>query len=231
MRQIAKISPLHRLIALIALALLLVFSSRSWAAGEEVALQSYITVGVTEDTSDDDNVSNTFTVTWSDTQECTEAYNAYLEYWTSFLWGEAWMHLGSARAGASQITKTATGLRATGLGYKVHLYCGIRHGVDRLVSTVWIAQNLKNYGNNLRPAPGTYSSEPPLTALTVSPGTLTPSFHSHTIFYRVPGCHPCQQPDHDHYHCAVRLPGRVPNLTGWPPLNNVPGYRFRCALH
>ena len=33
---------------------------------------------------------------------------------------------------------------------------------------------------------GTYSSEPPLTSLTASSGTLTPAFHSHTLDYTVP---------------------------------------------
>ena len=34
--------------------------------------------------------------------------------------------------------------------------------------------------------PGTYSSEPPLTGLTVSEGTLTPTFHSRRLSYTVP---------------------------------------------
>ena len=36
------------------------------------------------------------------------------------------------------------------------------------------------------PKPGNYSTEPGLTALTVSSGTVTPAFHSHTLNYTVP---------------------------------------------
>ena len=40
--------------------------------------------------------------------------------------------------------------------------------------------------SNRRLVPGTYSSELPLTSLTVSPGTLSPTFHSHTNNYTAP---------------------------------------------
>ena len=40
--------------------------------------------------------------------------------------------------------------------------------------------------SNRRLVPGTYSSEPPLTSLTVSSGTLSPTFHSHTFTYTAP---------------------------------------------
>ena len=174
---------LHCLIALMALVLVLAVSTRSWATGEVVELQSYITAEVTEDTSDPDNVSNTFTVTWNNTV-CTTHYNAYLEYWAREPWETTEIHLGSASAAGTQIFKTVTGLEAAGVGYRVRLFCGLNSG-HALISDVWIAQNLLNWGNNLRPAPGTYSSEPPLAALTVSPGTLTPAFHSHTSRYTV----------------------------------------------
>ena len=40
--------------------------------------------------------------------------------------------------------------------------------------------------SNRRLVPGTYSSEPPLTSLTVSSGALSPTFHSHTFTYTAP---------------------------------------------
>ena len=41
-------------------------------------------------------------------------------------------------------------------------------------------------GESTRPKPGTYSSEPPLSALSVSHGTMTPTFKGGTSYYTVP---------------------------------------------
>ena len=61
----------------------------------------------------------------------------------------------------------------------MELYCGT-DGSGRLVSRVVIP------GEYTRPKPGTYSSEPPLSALSVSHGTMTPTFRGGTSRYTVP---------------------------------------------
>ena len=69
-------------------------------------------------------------------------------------------------------------MEGEGINFGVELYCGTEDS-GRLVSSVSIPRD------DGRLVPSTYSSEPPLTALTVSPGTLTPTFHSHTLDYTV----------------------------------------------
>ena len=135
---------------------------------------SYITVWVTENTSDPNNIVTNFTVTWNDSDDCSTDYNAYLN-------GDYFMqlsqhHLGSAGSGSTQITQGLTGLRGV---FYVKLYCGPEES-GRLVSRVNISSSYS------RPKPGTYSTEPPLSALGVSNGTLDPAFKSYTYDYTVP---------------------------------------------
>ena len=46
---------------------------------DEPSELSYLTVVVTEDDSDPDNVVTTFTITWNDAEDCSASYNAYLD--------------------------------------------------------------------------------------------------------------------------------------------------------
>ena len=62
--------------------------------------------------------------------------------------------------------------------------CGTIDSGQR-VSRKWIPEYSRP-GHAYLPVPGTYSTEPSLTALSVSSGTLTPAFHSHTFRYTVP---------------------------------------------
>ena len=144
---------------------------------DEPSLRSYITVVVAEDTSDPDNPQTDFTITWSDIDACSTGYNAYLSSWT-YANGRERTHLGSAATDGSRITSSLSNMEGEGIFYGVKLFCGTEDS-GRSVSRVSIPRD------DGRLVPSTYSSEPPLTALTVSPGTLTPTFHSHTLDYTV----------------------------------------------
>ena len=139
---------------------------------------SYITVSVTQDASDLNNVVSDFTVTWNDTEDCSSGYNAYLL--VSLPSGDTTTHLGSAASNGTQIAKAQSGVQGSETGFDVELYCGT-DASGRLVSRVAIPSDYAGEPNS-----GIYSSEPPLTALGVSQGTLTPAFNSHTLRYTVP---------------------------------------------
>ena len=140
------------------------------------ATLSYITVAVREDASDPNNIVTNFTVTWSDGDDCSTDYNAYLNIRSWLETAESQLHLGSAASGSTQITKGVTGVAGF---FDVELYCGTDES-GRLVSRVAIPSSYE------RPKQGNYSSEPPLSALSVSHGTLTPIFNSYTSSYTVP---------------------------------------------
>ena len=137
---------------------------------------SYITVVVREDASDPTNIVTNFTITWSDADGCSTNYNAYLNIESGLETAESQIHLGSPASGGTQITKGVTGVAGF---FDVELYCGTDEA-GRLVSRVYISSS------NARPKQGYYSSEPPLNALSVSHGTLTPTFNSYTSSYTVP---------------------------------------------
>ena len=69
---------------------------------------SYITVEVTEDTSDPINIVTNFTITWSDAAVCSVDYNAYLNIKPTTRPGDetagSQLHLGSAASDGAQIT-------------------------------------------------------------------------------------------------------------------------------
>ena len=160
-----------------------VLASTQADSEDESSLRSYITVVVAEDTSDADNPQTDFTITWSDTDTCSTGYNAYLNIEPGNRPGHetpgSQLDLGSSASDGALITKSLLGVQGSVEGFNVELYCGT-YGSGRLVSTVEI---FMAYG---RPMPETYSSEPPLNALSVSHGTLTPAFNSHTFRYAVP---------------------------------------------
>ena len=146
---------------------------------------SHLTVVVTEDDSDPDDVVSTFTITWNDAEDCSSSYNAYLDG----VVGEP-IHLGSAASEGEQIAGSLTNVSAEAFGFNVKLHCGTI-GSDRLVDRLWIPEYSRSFGTlpisrAYLPKPGTYSTEPGLIALTVSSGTLTPAFHNQTLNYIVP---------------------------------------------
>ena len=146
---------------------------------DEPSLRSYIIVVVTEDDSDPDNVVTSFTITYNDSDDCSASHNAYLDG----VAGDP-IHLGSATSESEQIASSLTNLQAELMGFDLDLYCGTIDS-GRRVSRKWIPEYSRP-GHAYLPVPGTYSTEPSLTALSVSSGTLTPAFHSHTFRYTVP---------------------------------------------
>ena len=152
---------------------------------DEPSELSYLTVVVTEDDSDPDNVFTTFTITWNDAEDCSASYNAYLDG----VAGDP-IHLGSAASESEQIAASLTNVSAESIGFDAKLYCGTI-GSGRLVDSLSISEYSRRFdtvpiSRAYLPKPGTYSTEPGLTALTVSSGTLTPAFHSQTLNYTVP---------------------------------------------
>ena len=152
---------------------------------DEPSELSYLTVVVTEDDSDPDNVFTTFTITWNDIEDCSASYNAYLDG----VVGDP-IHLGSAASEGEQIAASLTNVSAEYIGFDAKLYCGTI-GSGRLVDSLMIPEYSRSFdtvpiSRAYLPKPGTYSTEPGLTVLTVSSGTLTPAFHSQTLNYTVP---------------------------------------------
>ena len=147
---------------------------------------SYITVVVREDTSGPNDIVTNFTVIWSDSDDCSTDYNAYLNIYPETGLGQETpanqFHLGSAGFDETRMTKGLAGVQGGFEGFNVELYCGT-DGSGRMVSRVDIAPW---QSPTTRPSPGTYSSQPPLSALSVSHGTMTPTFESHTYDYTVP---------------------------------------------
>ena len=160
-------------------------------SGDEPVLVGSVTVVVTQDNSDPDNVITSFAVTWRDYKDCASEYNAYFAthlYGVPVIGGGPYLegfqiHLGSAASADSEIAKSLSNVQDTspGFGFEVKVYCGTFESESgRGVSFVYVPQGILH-----RPQPGTHSSEPGLTALTVNPGTLSPEFHNHTVEYTV----------------------------------------------
>ena len=146
-----------------------------------------MTVVVADDLSDPANRATSLTIDFDSTFACSRGdYNAYISNWLDDFKGIAPRHLGSAATDDTRITSTISNLQGEGLVFDVKVFCGTDSGL--LVSWAKIPHDggPSSDESNRRLVPGTYSSEPPLTSLTVSPGTLTPTFHSHTGYYTVP---------------------------------------------
>ena len=158
---------------------------------------SHINVLVSQDTSSPDDVIKTsFTVTWSDAEDCSDDYFAYLdirERWLLFpdnyFQGER-IYLGSAASGITQITKEFSGLQAGSYsGFDVELYCGNgpypRFVSKRKVPYASPVRTSPVSSFNFYRKPGTYSSGPGLRTLNVDHGTFAPAFDSNTFDYAV----------------------------------------------
>ena len=145
---------------------------------------SSITVVVTEDTSDPNNVMTNFVVTWTGDHVCPTDYNTYL----NIVGGvdpsgpgakRTQYHLGSATSGGTEIAKELSGIEGLiSYSLNVDLYCGTDAAGQylRAVSIFW-SEN--------RPLPSTYSTEPPLNGLSVNDGTLSPIFDKNEFDYNV----------------------------------------------
>ena len=161
-------------------------SLTSAATGAVVAApSSYITVAVTEDSSDPDNIVTNFTVTWSDSDDCSTNYNIYLAVWTGPGVGQTTRtHIGSAASGSTQATLPipySGGNSFIAPRVKVELYCG-EYAEDSSQNDLVASTGLSMQYSDLRS--GTFSSAP-LTALSVGSRTLSPSFNRGKIRYGV----------------------------------------------
>ena len=134
----------------------------------------YVTVVVQENNSDPDTPATDFTVTWNDPEECSDGYSAYISGWVGSV-----LDLGSTDSDGTQIAKTVPQSDLEGgMGYGVEVYCGVRDPSWYIASA-----RVPEYGPSHFPVPGTYSSEPGLTGLTVTEGSLAPSFHQYRFLH------------------------------------------------
>ena len=146
---------------------------------EAYSAGSYVTVEVAHAGS----AGSSYNVSWDDVRACYQEYYVRIERddgggWTSV------SKLGTAGRSSSQFSTT---LDSFPLGWSSHVgprilgvYCG---DSARLVGEVPLPSTTENSVE--RPVPGTYSSQPALTSLTVSPGTLGPAFNNYGFLYSV----------------------------------------------
>ena len=130
--------------------------------------EAYVTVVITN--SDD-------TVSWSDPDECTSDYNTYLKVTSGPGSGtKTRTHIGSVASGSTEATQTITyswtSDSSRPSGVELELYCGTFDASSRqnvLIASTYLATRYRALRE------GTYSSAP-LTALSISSGTLSPAF-------------------------------------------------------
>ena len=137
---------------------------------------SYITVAIVKSGS----AGSTYTVSWHDTGECTSryGYGVYLTKEMEDGWTQ-WHTLGITGRDETQLVKTLDTVPLSGQSI-VKVTCG---DIGRLIGEVPLPSATEDSVE--RPAPGTYSSQPALTSLTVSPGTLGPAFNNYGFLYSV----------------------------------------------
>ncbi len=147
---------------------------------------SHVTVTI----ADSGSAGSTYNITWNDVGRCTRDYRAYLKAGTgdfSFdrytgVYEEFWtaVHtVGKTDTGSTQLVKTLDDFPLSGQR-TLSVHCG---DLGRLVGEIPLPSSTEN--SIERPIAGTYSSEPALTSLTVSPGTLGPLFANHGFLYSV----------------------------------------------
>ena len=117
------------------------------------------------------------TVSWSDPDECTSDYNTYLKVTSGPGTGTtSRTHIGSVASGSTEATQTIsfswTGNSLNPPSVKVELYCGT-FDASSSQNVLIASTGLAMWRSSLRE--GTYSSAP-LTALSISSGTLSPAF-------------------------------------------------------
>ena len=149
--------------AIVALAWTMILSPAYAAAQSAQEARAYITVEIS---TGDDSVS------WSDPDGCSSAYNIYLAVWSGPGVGQTTRtHIGSAASGSTQATLPiphSGGNSSMPPRVKVELYCGT-YSSDS-------SQNDLVASTGLSHQSGTFSSAP-LTALSVGSRTLSPSFN------------------------------------------------------
>ena len=182
-----------------ALFMLVVFISAGWN-GEVARAQTSTAIDYVQAVVEDSGETGSeITVTWGDTQTCSSNYKAVLRFYNQiddeFLMTTT---LGSVDASSdtTQINGTISDFdedTIIRLGhFQVLMYC-TGDPTDRLVSLVKIARISRvvvtesSVSDMDRVMEGTFSSKPPITALTISEGTLSPSFSQGTTSYTITG--------------------------------------------
>ena len=145
------------------------------AASDDPPDVSYTTVVVAAVTSDDGNPATSFRVTWHDTHDCSDSYNAYVNDI------ESSAHLGTGTTEVSNVIENSD-LR-NGLGYWVYAVCGEMY-IGRHLPVVGVPEGA-GPGRSSAPMPGTHTSEPALTSLSLDVGNLDHSFHKYRFAYVV----------------------------------------------
>ena len=169
---VARIRTSGVAVALVMLGIVLATAPVGADSDSDPAAPGYVTVVVEENNSDPDAQVTDFTVTWNDPENCTDGYSAYITGWKEIVVGE-----GSTSSDGVQIAMTVPHSDFEGgYGYTVPVFCGVRDSGRRLRAARVPEKNL------FIPIPGTYSSEPGLTGLTASQGSLAPSFHQYRFF-------------------------------------------------
>ena len=137
---------------------------------------SYVTVVITHSGS----AGSTYTVSWHDTGRCagSRKYEVYLTR-RGTGGGTMLSKLGETAHTNTQFTVSKDSFPLKGQR-NVQVYCG---NMNRTVGEVPLPSATENSVE--RPVPGTYSSQPALTSLTITPGTLGPAFNSHGFLYSV----------------------------------------------
>ena len=150
------------IVAVLVLTMMMLGNPAHVAAQDAPTLEPYITVVIAD--GDD-------TVSWSDPDICSSDYNIYLAESPRHNVPETSpTHLGSAASGSTEATLAISG---GGQSPKVDLYCGA-YDADSSQNEL-IASTRLSLGGSGGFRAGTYSSAP-LTALSISSGTLSPAF-------------------------------------------------------
>ena len=154
-------------------------------------LGNYIEVAV----ADSGDRGSALTVTWSDTEDCSDGHYASLRFFdnhsqkqTSFS-----ASVGSASSDETRIHGTIPSFpnssQVTTSGYfLVSLYCWTGDSA-RLVSSleIWEITEWEGATAISRMTPGSYSTRPPMTALSISKGALSPAFSQGILTYTITG--------------------------------------------
>ena len=136
----------------------------------------YITVVIANSGS----AGSTYSVSWNDTGECVGS-RKYEVYLTKALDNEWTMHskLGETANTNTRLTVSKDNFPMSGQR-NLRVYCG---DMGRTVGEVPLPSATEDSVE--RPVPGTYSSRPALTSLSVSPGTLGAAFKNYGFLYSV----------------------------------------------
>ena len=180
---------------------------------------SYITVAI----ANSGITGSTYTISWNDSGDCSRTYEEYYVHLVT-KFADGWTQgstLGITGRDETQLVKTLDTFPLSGQRI-ARVYCG---DSKRLVSEVPLPSATVNSVE--RPVPGTYSSEPALTSLTVSPGTLRPAFNNYGFLYSV------LDVPHSNSQITLNATARSGYTISWDPTedadSNTDGHQVNLA--